>query len=64
VSVPGVDGSRWIELDPTNDQFVDARYVVAGWGRDYTDVPPLKGIILTDAKRSTMTVSVDVTRSS
>jgi transglutaminase-like putative cysteine protease len=64
VSVPGSDGSRWIELDPTNDQFVDARYVVAGWGRDYADVPPLKGIILTDAKRSTMTVSVDVTRSS
>jgi transglutaminase-like putative cysteine protease len=57
--VPGMD---WIDLDPTNNQFVDARYVVAGWGRDYSDVPPLKGVIMTDAKKSTLTVSVDVTR--
>ena len=52
----------WVDLDPTNNQFVDARYVVAGWGRDYSDVPPLKGVIMTDAKKSTLRVSVDVTR--
>jgi transglutaminase-like putative cysteine protease len=57
--VPGLD---WVDLDPTNNQLVDARYVVAGWGRDYSDVPPLKGVIMTDAKKSTLTVSVDVTR--
>ncbi|MCW2494353.1 transglutaminase family protein [Jatrophihabitans sp.] len=57
--LPGLD---WVDLDPTNNQLVDARYVVAGWGRDYSDVPPLKGVIMTDAKKSTLTVSVDVTR--
>jgi transglutaminase-like putative cysteine protease len=57
-----VPGSGWIEFDPTNDQFADARYIVVGWGRDYTDVPPLKGVIVTDAEKSTMKVSVDVTR--
>ncbi|WP_054816853.1 transglutaminase family protein [Nocardia arizonensis] len=51
---------RWIGFDPTNDQFADERYVTAAWGRDYADVPPLRGIIYTDARRSTITVSVDV----
>lgn len=55
-------GTGWVELDPTNNQFVDSRYIVAGWGRDYSDVPPLKGVIMTKAKKSTLTVSVDVTR--
>jgi transglutaminase-like putative cysteine protease len=55
-------GGDWVDIDPTNNQFVDARYVLAGWGRDYSDVPPLKGVILTHAAKSTMSVSVDVTR--
>ncbi|MGW4091030.1 transglutaminase family protein [Nocardia sp. NPDC004750] len=65
VWVPGADApdrsGRWIDLDPTNDQLGDERYVTAAWGRDYADVPPLRGIIYTDAKDSTITVSVDVT---
>jgi transglutaminase-like putative cysteine protease len=52
----------WVDIDPTNNGFVDARYVFSGWGRDYSDVPPLKGVILTQAAKSTMRVSVDVTR--
>ncbi|MFC4124212.1 transglutaminase family protein [Nocardia rhizosphaerae] len=64
VWLPGTDaGDRaggWIAFDPTNDQFADERYVTAAWGRDYQDVPPLRGIIYTDAKQSTITVSVDV----
>jgi transglutaminase-like putative cysteine protease len=52
---------HWLDLDPTNDQFGDERYITAAWGRDYADVPPLRGIIYTDAKDSTITVSVDVT---
>jgi transglutaminase-like putative cysteine protease len=55
-------GTGWVDLDPTNNQFVDERYVVAAVGRDYGDVPPLKGVIVTGAKKSTMRVSVDVTR--
>jgi len=57
-----VAGIGWIDIDPTNNQFVDSRYIVAGWGRDYSDVPPLKGVIMTNAKKSTLSVSVDVTR--
>lgn len=50
----------WLGLDPTNDQLVDERYIVVGWGRDYADVPPLRGIIYTDSEKSTIEVSVDV----
>jgi transglutaminase-like putative cysteine protease len=57
-----VPGHGWVDVDPTNNQFVDERYVVAARGRDYGDVPPLKGVIVTDAKTSTMTVGVDVIR--
>ena len=53
-------GGRWIGVDPTNDQPAGPRYVTAARGRDYSDVPPLRGIIFTDAKKSTLTVSVDV----
>ncbi|MEO9324084.1 transglutaminase family protein [Nocardioides sp. C4-1] len=53
-------GTTWLALDPTNDQEAGDRYVVVAWGRDYGDVPPLKGVIFTDARRSTMQVSVDV----
>ncbi|WP_278260666.1 transglutaminase family protein [Nocardia sp. AG03] len=64
VWLPGTDPTdrtgRWIAFDPTNDQFADERYVTVAWGRDYQDVPPLRGIIYTDAKQSTITVSVDV----
>ncbi|MFD6401305.1 transglutaminase N-terminal domain-containing protein [Nocardia sp. NPDC060249] len=64
VWLPGTDDTdrtgRWIAFDPTNDQFADERYVTVAWGRDYQDVPPLRGIIYTDAKQSTIKVSVDV----
>lgn len=51
---------RWLGMDPTNDQFVDERYITVGWGRDYADVPPLRGIIYTDSEHSVIDVSVDV----
>ncbi|WP_280235012.1 transglutaminase family protein [Nocardia cyriacigeorgica] len=50
----------WIGFDPTNDQFADERYVTVAWGRDYADVPPVRGIIYTDAADSEISVSVDV----
>jgi transglutaminase-like putative cysteine protease len=53
-------GGHWLAVDPTNDQLVDERYTTVGWGRDYGDVPPLRGVIFTDADTSTMQVSVDV----
>ncbi|MFZ0835795.1 MAG: transglutaminase family protein [Mycobacterium sp.] len=53
-------GDRWLAFDPTNDQMVDHRYILVGWGRDYADIPPLRGIIYTDSERSAIDVSVDV----
>lgn len=58
VWVPGSD--EWLAVDPTNGQWAGDRYVTVAWGRDYSDVPPVKGIIFTDAKRSTLRVAVDV----
>lgn len=52
--------NHWLGMDPTNDQLVDERYIVVGWGRDYADLPPLRGIIYTDSEYSTIEVSVDV----
>ncbi|MGV0993225.1 MAG: transglutaminase family protein [Mycobacterium sp.] len=53
-------GGEWLGFDPTNDQLIDERYIIVGWGRDYADVPPLRGIIYTDSERSVIDVSVDV----
>lgn len=49
----------WIDLDPTNNQRPDHRYITLAWGRDYADVPPLKGVIFGGGSHK-MTVSVDV----
>ena len=51
----------WIDLDPTNSQWVNARYVTVAWGRDYADVPPLKGVIFTESEGQKLDVTVDVT---
>jgi transglutaminase-like putative cysteine protease len=59
VAVYAGDG-RWIGLDPTNDQLAGPRYVTTARGRDYSDVPPMKGVIYTNATRSELRVEVDV----
>ncbi len=58
VWLPGTD--QWLAVDPTNNQWANDRYVTVAWGRDYGDVSPVKGIIYTKAKTSTLRVSVDV----
>lgn len=55
-------GDTWLDLDPTNDRVVDEQFVVLAHGRDYGDVPPLKGVIFTDSAKSVMAVSVDMER--
>ncbi len=52
---------RFVGVDPTNDRFAGPRYITTARGRDYADVPPMKGVIYTDAEESTLTVEVDVT---
>lgn len=36
----------WLDLDPTNGIVVQDEHVVLGWGRDFGDVTPLRGVIL------------------
>ncbi|MEO7193893.1 MAG: transglutaminase family protein [Pseudonocardiaceae bacterium] len=55
-----VPDAGWVDLDPTNDQLVNDRYVTTAWGRDYTDVPPLKGVIFSQAEKHDLRVTVDV----
>lgn len=49
----------WLEFDPTNDLMPSTRHVTLGWGRDYGDVTPIKGVF-TGGGAHTMRVSVDV----
>lgn len=39
-------GLGWVEFDPTNNTLADERFVVLGWGGDFADVAPLRGVIL------------------
>jgi transglutaminase-like putative cysteine protease len=50
----------WIELDPTNGCFVGTDHVALAWGRDFSDVSPLRGVILGGAQHE-LEVSVQVT---
>ena len=36
----------WVDLDPTNGLVVKEEHVVLGWGRDFRDITPLRGVIL------------------
>ncbi|MBI1205868.1 MAG: transglutaminase family protein [Azospirillum sp.] len=49
----------WVDLCPTNGRLVDTDFITVGWGRDYDDVCPVRGVILGGA-RHTLKVSVDV----
>lgn len=49
----------WIDLDPTNNQFISTDHITVAWGRDYMDVAPLKGVYV-GRSSPRMLVSVDV----
>jgi transglutaminase-like putative cysteine protease len=51
----------WLPLDPTSGAPVRERHVVVARGRDYTDIPPLRGIYH-GSPASSAEVSVEVTR--
>lgn len=50
----------WLELDPTNGTLADERYLTLGWGRDFADVTPLKGV-MNGGGQDQLSVAVDVT---
>jgi transglutaminase-like putative cysteine protease len=49
----------WIDLDPTNGCLAGPRHVTIGWGRDFHDVSPVKGVVL-GGGHSVLRVAVDV----
>lgn len=52
---------RWTAFDPTNGVPVGERHVVVGRGREYADVPPLKGIY-SGPPNTAQSVEVSITR--
>lgn len=56
-----IPGMGWIDFDPTNNKIPDEQYITVGWGRDYFDIVPLKGVIMSSSSHE-MIVSVDVRR--
>ena len=56
-----IPGFGWLALDPTNQQEVGLRHVKIGHGRDYDDVPPLRGVFSGTAKPE-VEVTVDIRR--
>ncbi len=38
-------GVGWVDFDPTNGCLPSLRHITLGWGRDYGDVCPMRGVI-------------------
>jgi len=55
-------GEGWYEFDPTNDSIPASQHILTAWGRDYSDVSPLRGVIFGGGRNQTLNVSVDVER--
>ena len=49
----------WIDFDPTNACLPNEEHVTLGWGRDFDDVSPLRGVVLGGGEHR-LKVGVDV----
>jgi transglutaminase-like putative cysteine protease len=49
----------WVDVDPTNNIVISDKHITLAWGRDYSDISPLRGVIL-GGGRHTVSVAVDV----
>jgi len=49
----------WVDFDPTNDCVPSDGHISVAWGRDYSDVSPIHGVLLGGA-RHTLDTGVDV----
>ncbi|HEX6736233.1 MAG TPA: transglutaminase family protein [Azonexus sp.] len=45
VYAPGTAGD-WVDFDPTNNLLPDTEHITVAFGRDFSDISPLRGIIL------------------
>jgi transglutaminase-like putative cysteine protease len=52
-------GLGWLDMDPTNNVAPSDGHVTLAWGRDYSDVSPLRGLILGGGGH-TLDVEVDM----
>jgi transglutaminase-like putative cysteine protease len=52
-------GIGWLDMDPTNNLVPSNGHVTLAWGRDYSDVSPLRGLILGGGAH-TLKVAVDM----
>jgi transglutaminase-like putative cysteine protease len=50
----------WVDFDPTNRCLVQQEHITLGWGRDFSDVTPLRGVVLGGDKHQ-LQVNVTVT---
>ncbi|MBM4228567.1 MAG: transglutaminase family protein [Gammaproteobacteria bacterium] len=53
--------SGWIGCDPTNGKFADTEFITLSWGRDFSDITPLRGVLL-GAGTHVPRVAVRITR--
>lgn len=49
----------WLDFDPTNNIIPSTQHITLGWGRDYGDITPLKGVIF-GGQNHELEVSVQV----
>jgi transglutaminase-like putative cysteine protease len=59
VSVYCGEAVGWMDVDPTNNVFPDERHITIAWGRDFSDVSPLRGVTI-GAGDQRLEVAVDV----
>jgi len=59
VSVFCGESAGWIDADPTNNVLPSDRHITVAWGRDFSDVSPLRGVTL-GAGSQKLQVAVDV----
>lgn len=52
----------WLDFDPTNGIVAPSRHITIGWGRDYADVAPVRGVVVGPSSAQSLAVSVDVSR--
>ena len=50
----------WVDFDPTNRCLVQHEHITLGWGRDFSDVTPMRGVVLGGGGQ-TLAVQVTVT---
>ena len=51
----------WVDFDPTNNLLPAEQHITIGWGRDYADIAPMRGILLSSGTHG-LSVSVDMRR--